>query len=156
MSVRAVTPEDYAWILDLNQANEVETSPLDRAKLDAMVKASFAAVALPQAAFLISFDQNAAYDSPNFLWHCEHTGRFVYVDRIVVSEQERGAGFGRAFHEGIFDAARAAGHGQVACEVNFDPPNPVSDAFHEKLGFEEVGRMRLANGKGVRYLVRKL
>ena len=28
----------------------------------------------------------------------------------------------------------------VAAEVNVDPPNPDSYAFHERLGFVEVGR----------------
>ena len=32
------------------------------------------------------------------------------------------------------------------------PPNPASDAFHERLGFVEVGQARLRNGKFVRYL----
>jgi predicted GNAT superfamily acetyltransferase len=37
-----------------------------------------------------------------------------------------------------------------------DPPNPVSDAFHRALGFTEIGRAALANGKTVRYLEREL
>ena len=31
-----------------------------------------------------------------------------------------------------------AGHDRVVCEVNLDPPNPGSDAFHERLGFRVV------------------
>jgi predicted GNAT superfamily acetyltransferase len=41
----------------------------------------------------------------------------------------------------------------VCCEVNSDPPNPLSDAFHAALGFREVGRAFLPDrGKSVRYL----
>ena len=156
MAVGPITADDFAWVLDLNRLNEVATSPLDEAKLAGMIAASFVAVALPQAAFLISFDQDSAYDSPNFLWFRERLPRFVYVDRIVVSEQERGAGMARAFYEGLFDAARDAKHDCVVCEVNFDPPNPASDAFHAKLGFAQMGEARLENGKGVRYLKRDL
>ena len=48
---------------------------------------------------------------------------------------------------------RAAGHARVVCEVNSDPPNPASDAFHAALGFAEVGQAVLATqGKVVRYL----
>ena len=52
----------------------------------------------------------------------------------------------------LFDRARAAGHDRIVCEVNLDPPNPGSDAFHAKMGFAEVGRAELEpGGKLVRY-----
>jgi predicted GNAT superfamily acetyltransferase len=54
-------------------------------------------------------------------------------------------------------AARAAGYAHVCCEVNIDPPNPGSDAFHANMGFEEIGRAFLPErGKTVRYLMRTL
>ncbi len=40
-------------------------------------------------AFLIAFDQDADYDSPNFLWFRERFERFVYVDRIAVAPAAR-------------------------------------------------------------------
>ena len=52
--------------------------------------------------------------------------------------------------------ARAAGHERVVCEVNADPPNPASDAFHAALGFAEIGATLLPNGKTVRYFMRDL
>jgi predicted GNAT superfamily acetyltransferase len=39
----------------------------------------------------------------------------------------------------VVDAARAAGRAEVTCEVNLDPPNPGSEAFHARLGFKQVG-----------------
>jgi len=57
----------------------------------------------------------------------------------------------------LFEHAKAAGHDRVVCEVNLDPPNPVSDAFHASLDFSEVGRAVIHNGeKTVRYLLRHL
>jgi predicted GNAT superfamily acetyltransferase len=45
----------------------------------------------------------------------------------------------------------------IVCEVNLDPPNPASDAFHAALGFAEVGTAVIDNGdKTVRYLSRRL
>jgi hypothetical protein len=45
----------------------------------------------------------------------------------------------------------------VVCEVNSDPPNPASDAFHAAMEFSEVGRAAIHHGsKTVRYLARVL
>jgi predicted GNAT superfamily acetyltransferase len=58
------------------------------------------------------------------------------------------------FYADLFAAARAAGHPRVACEVNYEPPNPQSDHFHAALGFQEVGRASHPDrGKSVRYLL---
>jgi predicted GNAT superfamily acetyltransferase len=63
----------------------------------------------------------------------------------------------RSLYHELFAAAAQAGHPIVGCEVNVEPPNPISDAFHEALGFTEVGRASLLGGeKVVRYLVRRL
>ena len=83
--------------------------------------------------------------------------RFVYVDRIVVAAGARGRGWrGCSIARCSAEAARA-GHSCVVCEVNSEPPNPASDAFHEGLGFAEVGSASIHNGsKTVRYLLRRL
>ncbi len=141
-------------ILALNAAHEVETSPLDHAGLVEMLDTAFhsATEAAGRDGFLIAFDQDAPYTSPNFLWFKARYDRFVYVDRIIVAEHARGRGLARTFYEGLFDRARAAGHERVVCEVNLDPPNPGSVAFHAALGFVEVGQAVLENGKRVSYM----
>jgi uncharacterized protein len=108
-------------------------------------------------AFLLAFDQDAPYDSPNFLWFRARYPRFVYIDRIAVTPSARGRGLARLLYCDLFDAARRRGHTHIACEVNVDPPNPTSDAFHAALGFVEVGCASIHDGsKTVRYLERTL
>ena len=59
----------------------------------------------------------------------------------------------QTLYRALFQHSREADHDWVVCEVNIDPPNPGSDAFHEKMGFVEVGRTKLADrDKTVRYL----
>lgn len=144
-------------LLALNNRSAVETSWLETARFEEMVKRAFAALHVPEAqALLLTFDQNASYDSPNFLWFRERFSRFVYIDRIIVDEQARGLGLARQLYAQLFDLARQAGHSLVACEVNSMPPNPGSDAFHAAMGFVEAGNAALGPGKTVRYLTKAL
>jgi predicted GNAT superfamily acetyltransferase len=144
-----------ATVLTLNNDHAEMTSELDAARLAAMIGAArLARAAVDGAAFVIVFDEGAAYDSPNFLWFRERCARFLYVDRIVVSPAARGRGLARALYGEVFAAALASGRDRVVCEVNHVPPNPVSDAFHAALGFTESGRGSPAPSKVVRYLER--
>lgn len=150
---------DRAAVLALNAANVTETAPLDGPALESLLAEAFH-VGLRDAgrtAVLIAFDQGADYDSPNFVWFRERYPRFAYVDRIIVSAAARGRGHARSLYEELFAVARAAGHDLITCEINMEPPNPGSDAFHAALGFVEVGDAWLGtSGKRVRYLVRRL
>lgn len=156
--LRAPSPADAAALLALNNQHAVELSELTADGLARLFASAFRVrVAGEGAALLVAFDQDADYDSPNFLWFRRQYARFVYVDRVVVAATARGQGLARALYADLFTAARAAGHDRVVCEVNREPPNPASDAFHGALGFSEVGRAHLADrGKAVRYLVRPL
>lgn len=151
-------PSDLDWMLALNEAHVTELSSLTKERLAALIDHAFyARVIRPNAAFILAFDQDAPYDSPNFLWFREHMVRFIYVDRVVVSAASRGQGFARQLYLDLFEHAKQAGHLGIACEVNADPPNPASDAFHAALGFVEVGRATLPDrGKSVRYLSRAI
>ena len=145
--------------LALNAAHEAQTGPLDAAALQALCDQAFRvrAVGGGADALLIALDQSAAYDSPNFIWFRERYDRFVYVDRVIVSPAMRGHGLARRLYADLFDAAARAGHVRVCCEVNADPPNPVSEAFHAAMGFTVVGQQDLADrGKSVRYMERPL
>jgi uncharacterized protein len=147
-------------LLALNNENAYQLSHLSLAEFDRLIREAFFAAAVGEAdALLLTFDQTADYDSPNFLWFREHYDRFVYVDRVVTTASARGKGYARALYTDLFQRAKAAGHSRVVCEVNFDPPNPVSDAFHAALGFVEVGRASVpvrGGTKVVRYYLREL
>lgn len=144
---------DTDVLLALNNMHQKETSFLTQRDWDHLVSQAYSATAVGTDGFLITFDQHADYDSPNFVWFQEKYDAFVYVDRIVVSAAARGKGIARTLYESMISAAGADGHTKIVCEVNLDPPNPGSDAFHDQMGFVEVGRARLKDReKTVRYL----
>jgi predicted GNAT superfamily acetyltransferase len=149
---------DVAAFLALNQESVALLSPLDERSTQALIDGAYVAWLTPgRDAMLIAFDQDANYDSPNFAWYKARYPRFVYVDRVVVAERARGKGAARALYERLIATARADGYPVICAEIYFDPPNPISDAFHERMGFHEVGRAYLADRqKSVRYIVREL
>lgn len=155
--IQALMALPSGGILALNAEHERETSPLTPEEFNRMLATAFYARGIGQSsAFLIAFDESAPYGSPNFIWFKERHSAFVYIDRIIVSSAERGQGLARALYKDLFRVARAADKPVVCCEVNKDPPNPRSDAFHAKMGFEETGESLLENGKTVRYLTKDL
>ncbi len=158
MNFTPIAPIHEPAVLALNNAHARELSWLDSPALSAIVaQAFYAQLIAPAEAFLLALDHTASYDSPNYLWLKARHDRFIYIDRIAVADRARGRGHARALYEDLFALARAAGHTVVVCEVNVDPPNPPSDAFHAALGFREIGRAVLEErGKTVRYFAKVL
>lgn len=149
---------DLAWAHPLNQANAVALSDMTADAFAGLVaRARFARAIRPDAAFLLAFDQRPAAVSPNFDWFQARYADFLYLDRVAVDARHRRKGLAERLYRDLFDRAGAAGYAMIGCEVNADPPNPASDAFHEALGFEIVGEAHLADrGKTVRYMRRPL
>ena len=156
--IHPITGDIEPAVLVLNNEHAEELSWLEAERLSELISQAFYARRTGNVeAFLLAFDQNADYDSPNFLWFKARYPRFVYVDRIVVAASTRGKGYARRLYEDLFAVASCSGHETIVCEVNSDPPNPASDAFHAALGFSEVGEAAIHGGKkSVRYFARPL
>jgi predicted GNAT superfamily acetyltransferase len=147
-----------ARLLALNNAHASELSWLEPAGLGHLVAQAWRALRIGDVdAFMLALDESATYDSPNYTWFRARYPRFVYVDRIVVAPHARGRGLARKLYDALIETASQAGHARIVCEVNIDPPNPQSDAFHAALGFAEVGSATIHGGKKtVRYFARPL
>jgi predicted GNAT superfamily acetyltransferase len=152
--IDAGTPADILdKLLALNNAHALELSWLDGEKLARMIRGAFVARRVGSVdAFILAFDQDSDYEGENFGWFKTRYERFVYVDRIAVAAAARGRGLARRLYEDVFAAAVDAGQQLIVCEVNSEPPNPESDAFHAGFGFEHVGTATLSSPeKTVRY-----
>ena len=158
MRLRAYEPADAEAVLALNQANLDAVGGLDAERLRWLISMAdtclLADDAGALAGFTITLTPGTGYDSANYRWFTERFDDFLYLDRVVVAPPYRRAGVGTL----IYDAAeaRAHGRGRMTLEVNVDPPNEPSLAFHRRRGYVEVGRLEQAPGKTCSMLVKEL
>jgi predicted GNAT superfamily acetyltransferase len=152
VSLRALLDTDTAQVLELNNAAVPAVNDLDADDLAALIAESHSAIAVVADAepntvlgFAILFAAGADYASENYRYFSGLAHTFLYVDRIVVAGEYRGLGIGATLYSAVFDAARALPTDVVFCEVNLRPANPESLAFHERLGFTEIGQQSTKN-----------
>ena len=94
------------------------------------------------AGYLFAMTSNANYDGEEYRWFREHCREpFFYIDQVAVAPAYRGRGLGVKLYEDLEEAARHTGLHLLTCEVNYEPFNAASQAFHERLGFNEVGQL---------------
>ena len=157
MQIRAAERADYAAVLAMNEDALPHVSSLTESEFSVLAGQCFYfGVALVDgvvAGSLMALRPGEDYRSLNYRWFCERYESFVYIDRIVVAPQFNGLGIGRALYADVERAARDTAP-ILTCEVNLDPPNPGSLAFHKKLGFAEVGQLVADEGKLVSLMVK--
>lgn len=92
------------------------------------------------------------YASLNYTWFSQRYDDFAYLDRVAVDPTARRRGVARALYTAVIEQSRAT-RPVLLCEVNLRPRNDASLAFHDALGFREVGRQDTDGGtKTVRLL----
>jgi hypothetical protein len=150
MILRPAGPADFGAVLALNEESVQFLSPLSQERLEQLdAEAELHSVIESDGAvcaFLLAFREGADYDSVNYRWFQRRYQRFLYVDRVVVSRRMQGRGAGAALYRHVFAHAAATSVPVVTCEYDVDPPNEVSERFHARFGFREVGRQRVAGG----------
>lgn len=151
LSIRDLNPADVTRLVELNNA-AVPAVPFTTAEEFATLLATsdHAIGAIDDDAglhgFAIGMNPGSDYASENYRFFEDRGTDSLYVDRIVVDELRRGERIGRLLYDHVFHRARADGRTEVTCEVNIEPPNPRSLAFHTRIGFVEVARQATKGG----------
>lgn len=143
LTIRPVLPSDLPTLLALNNSavpavNEL-TLPELKELVDTCLICFVADLGGKPSGFLLCIAEGSSYDSRNYVWLSERLDKFAYTDRICVDPALRGQRTGERLYQALFQ--HCAGDGRVfTCEVNERPPNPGSLKFHQRLGFEIIGR----------------
>jgi len=150
ITIRDAKAEDFGQIVELNEAEVQQTSPMNLQRLKELtLLSSYHKVAMADgriAAFLLAMRENAPYQNENYAWFAARFPKFLYVDRIVVGSEFAGLKIGSLLYNELFNFARSQGISTITCEYNLEPPNPASQRFHDKFGFKELDTQWVANG----------
>jgi predicted GNAT superfamily acetyltransferase len=142
--LRPLTPDDQARVLVLNEAVVHKLAPLDGAGYRSLLAGSAHAWAVTVeeevAGFVIVFGPGASYESDNYQWFAERHESFWYLDRVAIDARFRRQGLASAVYDEVESLAAATGR-PVLLEVNCDPPNVESLAFHAQRGFREMATL---------------
>lgn len=152
-TLRDSTDADFEALLRLNAESEHFLSPLSLPRLQMLhAQAWYHRVVCADDSvlgFLLALREGADYDSENYRWFAARHPQFLYIDRIVLGPAARGQGLAARLYQDLFTRARGQGIARITCEFDWDPPNEASRRFHERFGFEEVGRQSVAGGKKI-------
>ncbi len=137
--IREMKHHDFDSIVDLNQNALEGVGPLDNESLSLLVKMSDQALVVDHgdgdiAGFVITLPPGAEYDSSRYRWFEDKlVDNYVYLDRIVVSDEHRREGVASRLYDEV--------EGELPIALEVYETNDVSLAFHESRGFEEVGAL---------------
>lgn len=157
---RLFLESDIDAALELNNLNAPAVGEIDRTQLEFLIEHSlysFAIGADTLHAFCITFAPGAPYTSVNYQWFSQNYSDFVYLDRIVVSENMRNQTLGEKLYLAVEQRMIKDRCAPIlTCEVNLNPPNHGSIRFHNRIGFHEVGQQESKPGLTVSLLSKQI
>lgn len=139
-----ISDADVEAVLRLNADHVELLSPMDADRLGQLRRWATRADVIrcdgEVAGFVLVFGPGTDYDSANYRWFAQrYADDFHYLDRIVIDDRFRRRGLASAVYDAVErDAAEA---GRLTLEVNSDPPNEPSLAFHRARGYQPVGEL---------------
>ncbi|SFQ32895.1 hypothetical protein SAMN04487928_13429 [Butyrivibrio proteoclasticus] len=142
--IKRIKPNEYSFVLELNQRYVDVLIPMDREELEWLVEtaALFEIIYVDNfpAGFIIAFREGLNdYDFKSYKWFEERYPKFLYIDRIVVADSYQNQGLGRVLYKRAFDYAKENEINILAAAITTEPYNNKSMLFHAGIGFHEVG-----------------
>ena len=158
--LRELKEEDQEALLALNNASTPAVNPLTLEELKNILslaeKCWVEEIDSELAAALIIIGPEQTYSSDNYTWLETQFSNYCYVDRIMVDENHKRKGLGNNLYQELERHAERTGAHILLCEVNLEPPNPQSIAFHTRLDWEPFFEREHSPGKKVQYFKKNI
>lgn len=153
--LRPIVADDHAWVLDLNERFVDVLSAMDGDRLHYLLARAAGAFIIEhegqRAGFVLTFAPGVDYDSIYYRWFSDHLDDFRYLDRVVIDDAYQRLGLGSKAYAELENGTGPSC--PMTLEVNVDPPNHASLAFHADRGYREIARLGNA-GKQVALMQR--
>ena len=144
VTIRDVRTDDVTALHTINEANVPEVGRVDEHRLHHLIAESAIALVVDiggePAGFCLVLPLGSTYDSVNYRWFGARYDDVMYLDRVAFDARFQRRGLGTLLYDEVERKVAESGLAALALEVNADPPNEPSLAFHERRGFREVGR----------------
>ena len=146
LHIRDMVPDDFESIYEINQEAVPQVFSLDAGEfsllLDLCEYSRVAEIGDETAGYLFVLGKGLVYDGDEYNWFCQNLNEdFLYIDQVAIAGKWKGTGCGTKLYEDLENYAVRNHRHALACEINYEPANEASLAFHGKLGFRELSRM---------------
>ncbi len=153
--IRPITPHDIEAVLAINNDAVPAVNSLTTNELTDIINFSEKAWVVDEGdkivGVLIVLGPGESYGSANYTWLANQFRNFCYVDRIIIADSGKRKGYGKALYLALEEHAASTGTEVLLCEVNVEPENPQSMAFHASLGWVPFQDREHSPNKVVRY-----
>ena len=153
--IRPVASPDCEEILRINAESQPGVAHLYRTELERLVRLKNEHLVIERpnggvVGYVLAFPSDAPYDGEEFILLTKTSlGPFIYIDQVAVGAAERRTGAASRLYQATEAAALRRGIRELSCEVNLNPPNPGSLAFHRSKGFNQTSVMETQDGRTV-------
>jgi hypothetical protein len=158
--IRDIGVDDLPALHEINDANVPEVGEVTADQLARLIELSEIAVLVEidgvAAGFALVLALGTDYQSVNYRWFSERYDEVMYLDRVAFDARFQRRGLGTLLYDEIERQAADAGIAAVTLEVNVEPANPPSMAFHGSRGYAEVGRQDTPYGTVVSMMRKEL
>lgn len=158
MNIRTVNKADLSTVLKLNEKAIPAVNKINERDLEWFLEKAevfiVGEVNMEIVGFMIVLSPGLDYESLNYKYFIGNYKSFSYVDRIVIDSDYQHKGHGSTFYKYLELQTSAP---VICCEINIEPLNEQSIAFHAHNNFKEVARQVTEDGnKMVSLQIKKL
>lgn len=138
--------DDFESVYEINQESVPQVFDLDAGEFSLLLElceySKVAEIDNEVAGYLFVLGKGLKYDGDEYNWFCQNLSeKFLYIDQVAIAEKWKGMGCGTQLYKDLENYAVRNRINMLACEINYQPLNEVSMAFHRKSGFRELTRL---------------